>query len=55
MVIRLMDEDERKPYKTLEVEPRKRTPRIEHDGRFYEAARQDEDGAWIYRLAPGTK
>ena len=55
MEIILMDASEQKQMAAIDVFPRDRKPRIEHEGRFYEASRQDDRGAWIYRHIPQTK
>lgn len=47
--VRFMDANERVCHKEMLVNRRRRTITLEHDGQRYRAARQDADGAWIYR------
>ena len=55
MTIKLMNASESSVVAELEVAAHTRTPRIEHDGQYFEASRQDADGTWIYRQQPKTK
>lgn len=60
MKIKLLDEHERAEIAEINIPDKARGPRIEHDGRFFEASRfeeatEDTDEAWIYRHSPRTK
>ena len=55
MTIKLMDANELNVIAEVEIDSRLRSPRLEHNGKFFEASRQEADGAWIYRFIPTTR